>query len=130
MNPAALQKFARFACVGGLGFVVDTGLTLLLIHRGIDPYTSRVFAIIFAMITTWRLNRALTFGASRTSQTSEGARYFVVAILAAILSYAIYASLLMTIAGFPPALAIVIAVGTTTMASFLGYSRFAFKAAV
>ncbi len=130
MNPAVMQKFARFACVGGLGFVVDTGLTLLLIHRGIDPYTSRVFAIIFAMITTWRLNRALTFGASRTSQTSEGARYFAVAFLAAILSYAIYATLLLTFTGFPPALAIVIAVGTTTMASFLGYSRFAFKTAV
>jgi len=130
MNAAAMQRFARFAGVGGLGFVVDTGLTLLLIQKGIDPYTSRIFAIIFAMITTWRLNRALTFGASRTSQTSEGARYFVVAILAAILSYVIYAALLISISGFPPALAIVIAVGTTTMASFLGYSRFAFRTAV
>lgn len=130
MNKAAMTKFARFAGVGGTGFVVDTGLTLLLIHRGIDPYTSRIFAIIFAMITTWRLNRALTFGASRTSQTSEGARYFIVAILAAILSYAIYASLLITFTGFPPALAIVIAVGTTTLVSFFGYSRFAFKTAV
>lgn len=130
MNRAALTKFARFAGVGGTGFIVDTGLTLLLIHRGIDPYTSRIFAIIFAMITTWRLNRALTFGASRTSQTSEGARYFIVAILAAILSYAIYASLLITFTGFPPALAIVIAVGTTTLVSFFGYSRFAFKTAV
>lgn len=130
MNRSVLTKFARFAGVGGTGFIVDTGLTLLLIHRGIDPYTSRIFAIIFAMITTWRLNRALTFGASRTNQTSEGARYFIVAILAAILSYAIYASLLITFTGFPPALAIVIAVGTTTLISFFGYSRFAFKTAV
>lgn len=129
MNTAAISKFARFAGVGGTGFVVDTGLTLLLIHRGIDPYTSRVFGIMFAMITTWRLNRALTFGASRTSQTSEGARYFIVAILAAMLSYAIYASLLVMVAGFPPALAIVIAVGTTTLVSFFGYSRFAFRTA-
>lgn len=129
MNTAAVSKFARFAGVGGTGFVVDTGLTLLLIHRGIDPYTSRVFGIMFAMITTWRLNRALTFGASRTSQTSEGARYFIVAILAAMLSYAIYASLLMMVSGFPPALAIVIAVGTTTLVSFFGYSRFAFRTA-
>lgn len=129
MNTAAIRKFARFAGVGGTGFVVDTGLTLLLIHRGIDPYTSRVFGIMFAMITTWRLNRALTFGASRTSQTSEGARYFIVAILAAMLSYAIYASLLIMVAGFPPALAIVIAVGTTTLVSFFGYSRFAFRTA-
>ena len=85
---------------------------------------------MFAMITTWRLNRALTFGASRTSQASEGARYFIVAILAAILSYAIYTALLLSFTGFPPALAIVIAVGTTTLISFLGYSRFAFRTAV
>ena len=130
MNTARVSKFARFAGVGGTGFIVDTGLTLLLIHRGIDPFTSRVFGIMFAMITTWRLNRALTFGASRTSQASEGARYFIVAILAAILSYAIYTALLLSFTGFPPALAIVIAVGTTTLISFLGYSRFAFRTAV
>lgn len=130
MNTALMHRLARFACVGGLGFVVDTGLTLTLIHKGIDPYTSRVFAIAFAMITTWRLNRALTFGASRSSQTSEGARYFVIATVAALFSYAIYATLLIAISGFPPALAIVIAVGTTTMISFFGYSRFAFRTAV
>lgn len=129
MNTAQVNKFARFAGVGGTGFIVDTGLTLLLIHRGIDPFTSRVFGIMFAMITTWRLNRALTFGASRTSQTSEGARYFIVAILAAILSYAIYTALLLSLSGFPPALAIIVAVGTTTLISFLGYSRFAFRTA-
>ncbi len=129
MNTAQVNKFARFAGVGGTGFIVDTGLTLLLIHRGIDPFTSRVFGIMFAMITTWRLNRALTFGASRTSQTSEGARYFIVAILAAILSYAIYTALLLSLSGFPPALAIIVAVGTTTLFSFLGYSRFAFRTA-
>ncbi len=130
MNKLLMHRLVRFACVGGLGFVVDTGITLLLIQKNIDPYTARVFAIIFAMITTWRLNRALTFGASGTSQSSEGARYFVVATAAATLSYSIYATLLVLISGFPPALAIVIAVGTTTAVSFLGYSRFAFKTAV
>lgn len=129
MNTALVNKFARFAGVGGTGFIIDTGLTLLLIHRGIDPFTSRVFGILIAMITTWRLNRAWTFGASRTSQTSEGVRYFIVAILAAILSYAIYTALLLSLAGFPPALAIIIAVGTTTLISFFGYSRFAFRTA-
>ena len=130
MNRALMHRLARFACVGGLGFVVDTGITLLLIQKNIDPFTARVFAIIFAMITTWRLNRALTFGASQSSQTSEGARYFIVASAAAVLSYSIYTTLLIAISGFPPALAIVIAVGTTTAVSFLGYSRFAFRTAV
>jgi len=130
MNTATLQRLARFGCVGGLGFVVDTGITLLLIQRGIDPFTSRIFAILFAMITTWRLNRALTFGASRTSQTSEGARYFVIASFAAVLNFCIYTTLLVTISGFPPALAIVVAVGMTTIVSYLGYSRFAFRTAV
>ena len=130
MTRQAMTKSVRYVGVGGAGFVVDTGLTLTLIDEGIDPYTSRVFAIAFAMITTWRLNRALTFAASRSSQTSEGARYFVVATLAAILSYAIYATLLMAISGFPPALAIVIAVGVTTMVSYFGYSRFAFRSAI
>lgn len=130
MNTSMVNKFARFIGVGGAGFIVDIGLTLLLIHRGIDPYTSRVFGILFAMAMTWRLNRALTFGASGTSQASEGARYFIVGILAAMTSYVIYAGLLILFSGFPPGLAVIIAVGTTTLLSFLGYSRFAFRTAV
>jgi len=125
-----LQKqLPRFVLVGGLGFLVDFGITLLLIGFGVDAFIARVIAIPFAMLTTWRLNRAFTFGASNTSQTSEGMRYFAVATSVAIVNYAIYAGLLVAIPSIPPGFAIVIAVGFATILSYYGYRLFAFKTA-
>lgn len=130
MSRPSLAQFGRFALVGGLGFVVDSGFTLLLIHRGIDPYTSRVFAIALAMMVTWRLNRALTFGTSGSDQATEGIRYFTVAILAAVLNYAIYAGLLIAFPALSPLFAIIVAIGAVTMLSFAGYRHLVFKNAV
>lgn len=115
--------------VGGIGFIVDIGFTLMLIGFGVDPLIARIVAIILALITTWRLNRALTFGASDTSQTSEGLRYFFVAAIVACVNYGIYAGLLLTIPGIPPGLAVMIAVGLATGLSYSGYRFFAFKKA-
>lgn len=127
LSPTLLKRLFRFALVGGIGFIVDVGLTLGLIHQGADPYSSRILGLALAMLTTWRLNRALTFGASDTSQASEGVRYFVVAILTALLNYLIYAGLLLSISGMMPVFAVVLATGVSMIASYLGYSRFAFR---
>ena len=128
MDRPSLSQLARFALVGILGFVVDAGMTLTLIHRGIDPFTARVLSIALAMMVTWRLHRALTFGASDSSQAREGFRYFTVAIIAAILNYAIYAGLLIAFSAISPLFAIVVAIGTVTVLSFLGYRHLVFKA--
>lgn len=129
MNRALRRQFSRFAIVGGLGLLVDLGFTVLLINTGIDAFIARVIAIALAMLTTWRLNRALTFGASKTSQTSEGARYFLVAIVVAGINYAIYAGLLLTLPELSPGFAVIIAVAIATGLSFTGYRLFAFKTA-
>ena len=127
LSPTLLKRLFRFALVGGIGFIVDVGLTLGLIHQGADPYSSRILGLALAMLTTWRLNRALTFGPSDTTQASEGVRYFVVAILTALLNYLIYAGLLLSISGMMPVFAVVLATGVSMIASYLGYSRFAFR---
>jgi putative flippase GtrA len=125
-----IERFLRFAVVGGIGFVVDAGLLALLIYgAGLDPFTARLISISIAAFTTWRLNRVVTFGASPTSQVTEGARYMTVAGLAAGLNYAIYALALILWRALPPVAA---AVGATLVAmtfSYLGYSRFAFQGA-
>ena len=130
MTRTSLSQFGRFAIVGGLGFIVDSCFTLALIHRGTDPYTARVFAIALAMMVTWRLNRALTFEARGSDQAAEGIRYFTVAIIAAVLNYIIYSGLLLSIPAMPPLLAIVVAIGSVTMLSFVGYRHLVFKRAV
>ena len=120
-------QFIRFAGVGLIGLVVDVGHTLFLIALGLDPLIARIFAIALAVFTTWRLNRALTFGASATSQASEGLRYSIVALVVAVVNYVIYASLILNVPDLSPALAVIVAVGVSTSISFPGYRLFAFK---
>ncbi len=121
------KQLSRFAVVGSLGFLVDFGVTLLLIDFGLDAFIARIVAIMLAVLTTWRLNRAITFGASESSQAREGMRYFAVAFCVAMVNYTIYAGLLMTVPGMSPGIAIIIAVGCATVLSFCGYRLFAFK---
>ncbi|MCF6328558.1 MAG: GtrA family protein, partial [Henriciella sp.] len=86
LSPALLKRLGRFGVVGGLGFVVDAGLTVTLIQAGLDPFSARLIAIALAMLVTWRLNRAVTFGSSDTSQKTEGLRYSAVAVSAAAIN--------------------------------------------
>lgn len=127
MSQKALFQFGRFAFVGGLGFLIDACITLALIGRGIDPFTARIVAIALAMMVNWRLHRAVTFGASDTSQATEGIRYFTVALLAAGLNYAIYVALLLFVPFITPLMAIIIAIGTVTALTFLGYRNLVFR---
>jgi putative flippase GtrA len=120
-------RFFRFVLVGGLGFAVDAGL-LALLHHGaeVDPFISRVFSIAGAALFTWRMNRAVTFGASPTSQTTEGLRYAVVAALTAGLNYLLYALALTLWPTVPPVAAAIIATLIAMGVSYIGYSRFVF----
>ena len=123
-------RVARFALVGGIGFVVDTG-SLAALHdgAGLDPFSARLLSISVAALITWRLNRALTFGASPASQAAEGLRYAVVAFAAAALNYALYAAVLLAVPGLHPVAAVVAATLVAMCFSYLGYSRFVFGGA-
>nr|WP_290750484.1 GtrA family protein [Henriciella sp.] len=124
-----IAKFLRFAAVGGVGFLVDAGTLLLLISAGTGPFVARIVSIALAMLVTWRLNRAFTFGASTGSQTSEGARYVLVALGVAGLNYLIYAAILLLVPACPPVLATGIASVLSMLVSYAGYGRFAFRRA-
>lgn len=124
-----MTKFGRFAIVGGLGFVVDAGFTYTLINQGLDPFTARLIAIPIAMLVCWRLNRAITFGASGTSQHTEGARYAAVAVTSAVFNYAAYSVLMLAFPGLLAPIAVAVATFMSMAFSFTGYQHFAFRKA-
>lgn len=127
---AGPAHLARFAFVGGVGFVVDTGCLAILHHGGgLDPFSARVISITAATLTTWRLNRTLTFGASATSQLSEGFRYGAIASAAAVLNYILYAAALLLWPALPPVAAVIAATSVAMGFSYFGYSRFVFQGA-
>lgn len=68
------RQVVAFSIVGSVGFLVDVGgLWLLLELVGIDPYRGRGISCTFALLTTWLLNRTLTFGRSIRELIRPGA---------------------------------------------------------
>jgi putative flippase GtrA len=127
---AEAPTFLRFALVGGTGFAVDA-LVLSLLHYvvGLDPFSARVVSMCSATFTTWRLNRAHTFGESKHSQAHEGFRYATVAAMAAGVNYAVYALALILWRDMPPIAALVAGSGSAMAFSYAGYSRVVFSGA-
>lgn len=129
ISPALFQTFSRFALIGGGGFLVDAGLLLMMLEAGAGAYLARIISIGCAMLVTWRLNRALTFGASDDGQLREAVRYAGIALSVAALNYGIYAGLILFIPVCPPLLATAIATAICMLISFAGYRSFAFRQA-
>lgn len=122
------QRLRRFALVGATGFAIDAVvLTLLITRVGLDPFTARVFAITASALTTWQLNRRITWWKSPDGAAREGSRYFSVVVSAAVLNYLVYSAVLLVVPSAPPLIALVIGTGSAMVWSFLGFDRFAFR---
>jgi putative flippase GtrA len=119
------MAFIRFLIVGGLGFILDTGITLALIHFGLSAFIARVPAILSAMAFTWLANRRITFRLSTKPTDKEAIRYFTVAISMACFNYLLFSVLVMM--SVPAFLSITFATAIQTVFSFYGYKKFAFK---
>jgi putative flippase GtrA len=61
INRHAFQ-IMRFLVVGGIGFVVDAVVLLLLVHgAGMSPVWARIPSLLIALTATWCLHRSFTF---------------------------------------------------------------------
>ena len=123
-----MKKLVRFSIAGGIGFLIDAGMLMLLLHlTPLGPLGARAIAIATAMLATWLLNRSFTFDRSRHSLAVEGFRYGSVGLTSALVNYALYAALLGAIPVLKPLAALVLASAAATLFSFFGYSRFVFR---
>lgn len=117
--------FVRFLLVGGTGFVIDAGLTLLLIRAGLPAAWARVPAIAAAMVFTWLANRRFTYRVQARRSGAEALRYGAVAFVMALFNYLVYRLLLD--AGVSALPAIVVATALQTCISYVAYKRLAFR---
>lgn len=68
-----VREFGRFLLVGGVGFVVDGGVLLLLVNvLGLSALWSRIPSFLVAVTATWWLHRKFTFESARRVTPSVG----------------------------------------------------------
>jgi putative flippase GtrA len=77
-----LRRFALFALVGTLGFVVESSTILsLVLNAQASPMSAKFIAFPLAVLVTWILNRYLTFTTGRKNRPlSELFKYFQTAV--------------------------------------------------
>ena len=116
----------RFLGIGALGLLTDLGVFTAIIGQIDYPLGVRLVSLAAATVVTWRLNRALTFDRSGRHQGEEAARYVVVTVVSQGVSYAVFASLVLTVSGRLPQAALLVGAAVAAAISYNGHRLFAF----
>lgn len=124
-----LYQIARFALVGCVGFVIDGGLLLLLVAKGIDPLFARVFSFPIAVLATWWLNRIWTFShAAKEKPRRQFNRYFGLQLVGALTNFLVYVVALSFMTVSPTNIFLAFAAGSFVgmIVNYLGSRKFIF----
>lgn len=128
MSVGLARRLSAFAGAGALGFLVDAGLTELLVLWGTGPLVARVIAVAAAMTTTFAMNRKVTWRseAQGANLLAEAGRYLAVALSASAVNYAVYAALMLAFPGLRPFIAVAAGSAAAMVVSYLGFARLVF----
>jgi putative flippase GtrA len=126
-RPANWLQLVRFGVVGGSGFVVNLAVYAVCVHAiGIDYRVSSVVAWLVAVLNNFLLNRHWTFDATAGSARLQGARFFVVSLVAEALSLGLL-TVFVESAGIAKVPAQALAVAVAMPLNFLGNKLWSFR---
>jgi len=94
LNAKLIRELVLFGLAGGIGFVVDASV-LYLLKASLGLYFGRVLSFLCAVLTTWVINRHLTFNqrASGLSLAREFSGYLGLMLGGGLVNYTSYALL-------------------------------------
>lgn len=127
------RQFVRFSLVGGIGFLVDAGLLVLLLGTTqMGPFVARIFSYLGAATATWALHRHHTFAeAPPAAPGRQWIRFVSVNAVGALVNYGLYSTLILSFDAFRAAPVAALAIASIVALAFnYGASRrFVFNSA-
>lgn len=121
------RSLLLFVIVGLVGLGVHTALFSLCFHAGwLDKSESWLAALVVATLTTWTLNRKLTFRETGRHSGHEILRYVIVTMVSQAISYAVFMSASSLLPHFPPQIALLVGAVVATAFSYTGQRFFTF----
>jgi putative flippase GtrA len=121
-----LPRPLRFIVVGCIGLATDLTIFTLISLWLPYPLAVRLISLAVATVVTWRLNRAITFARSHRAQHEEAVRYAIVTAVAQGTSYAMFATLVLTVLAWLPQAALMCGAAIGAFVSYNGHRLFAF----
>ncbi|MDF2154251.1 GtrA family protein [Vibrio sp. CAU 1672] len=125
-----VEKWIKFAIVGGIGFCVDTFVfTLLFYVQDLDLMIARILAFMVAATSTWAGNRYLTFaGADRRNPYRQWQKFILSATISALPNLAVFKMLTILLGeqGMMVYLALVAGILVGMVSNYLLSSRWVF----
>ena len=89
------SRFLRFCCVGGLGFVVDSGITYGLVALGVSSLWARIPAILIALTVCYRFHHGFTFRKEGKAPWCGWYKFLISNGIGSIINYGCYAGVLL-----------------------------------
>jgi putative flippase GtrA len=83
----ASREFAYFVLTGIVGFIVDVSVLYGLRAVGLPFWCARLVSFASAVLTTWLLNRSLTFRVQQHASSRELLKYFAAMSLGGSINY-------------------------------------------
>lgn len=117
------RELTGFAIAGGTGFLVDAGVLYAALACGLGPFWGRALSYICAIVTTWLINRTITFRPPEgRSVWLEFMHYLASTSVGAVANYGVYSAaiLLLPRAAWAPLLAVCAGVGVGMVFNFVG----------
>jgi putative flippase GtrA len=92
---AAMEQLTRFALVGALGFLLDSGVLYIgLYFLGLGYYLGRLVSYLCASTVTWYFHRVYTFKLkSLANKKKQFLSFVLLNSLGGVVNYSIYALL-------------------------------------
>jgi putative flippase GtrA len=133
LTKESLSRLLIFASVGTTGFLIEVSMILVLtVFAHLTPIIAKFIALPFTVLSTWLLNRHLTFPEYAKSKIrSELVRYLQTATLAISLNLTIYFIIISTSNTSILTIICATALGALTglIASYYGCIKFVFQRA-
>jgi putative flippase GtrA len=124
------RQLAGFAVAGVAGFLIDTGVLYAALACGLGPFWGRSISFLCAIITTWVINRTITFRPPEgRGLLSEFAHYLAASSIGAVANYGVYSAAILVLphAVWAPLVAVAAGVGVGMVFNFVGAKFWVFR---
>ncbi|CCO23193.1 GtrA family protein [Maridesulfovibrio hydrothermalis] len=121
------SRFLRFCCIGGLGFIIDTGITYGLVWIGMSSLTARIPAILVALTICYHYHHGFTFRKTGKAPWKGWYKFALSNAAGSLINYGAYAAVLFFYPSAPLIIPLIAGSGVAMVANYIMSACYVFR---